>query len=193
MKLLKMTVTTEWVDEETGEVTKDVRELKDESIKKPRATSSKTTSKVVENAEPILTLEDNKYVLTTGAVDALDVEVGDKIDIKFQKVDKSMIPVIGSSDTFGTKGGNKLTKSNTVSYRGKANDELRVFGTEFTLEKHPTALGLFILKGENTPDVEFKETPTPEPEEESNEEINDIDDMTDDTEEVTDDDLNFTL
>ena len=34
MKLIKMTVTTEWADEASGEIIKDVRELKDENIKK---------------------------------------------------------------------------------------------------------------------------------------------------------------
>jgi hypothetical protein len=194
MKLLKMTVTTEWVDEETGEITKDIRELKEDSIKKPRATSTKSSSKIDNNPEPILTLYDNKYVLSKGAVDSLKVEPGDTIDIKFQKVDKSMIPVIGTSDSFGTKAGNKLTKSNTVSYRGKSNDELRVFGEIFTLEKHPSAEGLFILKGENTPEVKFKETPKPE-EEDTEDTI--IDEEADtllegeDAEEISDDD--FTL
>ena len=34
MKLYKVTVTNEWLDEETGEIIKETRELKDDSIKK---------------------------------------------------------------------------------------------------------------------------------------------------------------
>ena len=79
MKLIKMTVTTEWADEATGEIIKDVRELKDEAIKKPRATKS-TSSKIDERTEPILTLQDNKYTLSKGAVEVLGVTEGEKID-----------------------------------------------------------------------------------------------------------------
>lgn len=194
MKITKITITTEWVDEETGEVFKDTREMKDDSIKKPRATTSKASSKSDDRKEPILTLEDNKYILSAGAVAALGVEAGDKIDIKFQKVDNKMIPVIGTNDTFGTKAGNKLTKSNTVSYRGKSNDELKIYGDIFTLVEHPTAVGLFILKGENTPDVDMVTTKVAQPEEETEVE-EDASDLLEgkDTEEVTTKDFDFTL
>lgn len=187
MKLYKVTVTNEWLDEETGEIIKETRELKEDSVKKPRATSS-SKSKIQENPNPILTLEENKYVLTTGAVELLGVEAGDKIDIKFQKVGKQTIPVIGSDEVFGTKGGNKLTKTNTVSCRGKANDELSAFGTEFTLEEHPNKKGLFILRGENTPKV------TPEPEKEDDDEdlsVDLVDDEEEESVEISEDDFNF--
>lgn len=190
MKLYKVTVTNEWIDEETGEIIKETRELKDDSVKKPRSSSSSSKSKVQENPEPILTLEDNKYVLTTGAVELLGVEAGDKIDIKFQKIGKQTIPVIGSDDAFGTKGGNKLTKTNTVSCRGKANDELSAFGTEFTLEEHPNKKGLFILRGENTPNVTPEKENTPEPEDDDlGEDL--IDDEEEESVEISEEDFNF--
>ena len=188
MKLIKMTVTTEWADEATGEIIKDVRELKDETIKKPRATKS-TSSKIDERTEPILTLQDNKYTLSKGAVEVLGVTEGDKIDIKFQKVDKTMIPVIGSNEVFGTKAGNKLTKSNTVSYRGKANEELSVYGAEFKLEAHPSADGLFVLKGENTPDVAV---PVAKPDAEDDIDLDDFEDV-EDTTEIKSEKMDFTL
>ena len=193
MKVYKLTVTTEWLDEETGEIIKETRELKDDTIKKPRASSSSSKSKIQENPNPILTLEDNKYILTTGAVELLGVEAGDKIDIKFQKVGKQTIPVIGADEVFGTKGGNKLTKTNTVSCRGKANDELSAFGTEFTLEAHPNKEGLFILRGENTPAVTPAVEKKPEPEDED--EIDDVEDDLENEEEddleISDDDFDF--
>jgi len=190
MKLYKVTVTNEWIDEETGEIIKETRELKDDSIKKPRSSSSSSSkSKVDDNPTPILRLEDNKYILTTGATDLLGVEAGDKIDIKFQKVGKQTIPVIGSDEAFGTKGGNKLTKTNTVSCRGKANDELRAFGTEFELEAHPSKDGLFILRGESTPDVTPEAKPEPEDEEDFDlkEDVEDEEDSL----EITEDDFSF--
>ena len=188
MKVLKVTVTTEWVDEETGEITKDVREFSDDSVKKPRS-SSKATAKIEENPDPILTLESNKYSLTTGAVQLLGIEAGDKLDIKFQKIDKTIIPVIGSNDVFGTKGGNKLTKSNTVSYRGKYNEELSEYGSEFQLVKHPTADGLFVLK--STCETEVKETGAKPEEEDDVEDLDDLigTDETDDAITISDDDF----
>lgn len=189
MKLYKVTVTNEWLDEETGEIIKETRELKEDSVKKPRATSS-SKSKIQENPNPILTLEENKYVLTTGAVELLGVEAGDKIDIKFQKVGKQTIPVIGSDEVFGTKGGNKLTKTNTVSCRGKANDELSAFGTEFTLEEHPNKKGLFILRGENTPKVTPEATPEPE-EDDEDLSVDLVDDEEEESVEISEDDFNF--
>jgi hypothetical protein len=193
MKVYKLTVTTEWLDEETGEIIKETRELKDDTIKKPRSSSSSSKSKIQENPNPILTLEDNKYILTTGAVELLGVEAGDKIDIKFQKVGKQTIPVIGSDEAFGTKGGNKLTKTNTVSCRGKANEELSAFGTEFTLEEHPNKSGLFILRGENTPNVSPEATKKqPEPEDEDEIKLDeDLENEEEDTLEISDDDFNF--
>lgn len=187
-KIVKQTITTEWVDEETGEIFKDSREFKDDSIKKSRASSgSSSKSKIDENPDPILKLEDNKYILTTGAVSALGVEPGDTIDIKFQKVGKKQIPVIGASEVWGTKAGNKLTKTNTVSCRGKVNDELSNYGSEFVLEPHPNKGGLFILRGENTPEV----TPEPVPEPEEEFEVPDVEVIDDDATEISDDDFDF--
>ena len=155
------------------------------------ASSSSSKSKIQENPNPILTLEDNKYVLTTGAVELLGVEAGDKIDIKFQKVGKQTIPVIGADEVFGTKGGNKLTKTNTVSCRGKANDELRAFGEEFTLEAHPNKEGLFILRGENTPAVTPAVEKKPEPEDEIDDVEDDLENEEEDDLEISDDDFDF--
>jgi hypothetical protein len=58
--------------------------------------------------------------------------------------------VIGTDAAFGTKAGNKLTKTNTVSYRGAANDKLAAYGTVFKLV--PTDEdGIFYLVGDKNP------------------------------------------
>jgi hypothetical protein len=60
------------------------------------------------------------------------------------------VPVIGTDAAFGTKAGNKLTKTNTVSYRGAANDKLAAYGTIFRLE--PTEEeGIFYMVGDKNP------------------------------------------
>jgi len=114
------------------------------------STAKKTTSKVDENPEPLITLEANKLVLTRGAVEALNPCEDCRIDIKYKKKDKKLVPVIGTDAAFGTKAGNKLTKTNTVSYRGAANDKLAAYGTVFKLV--PTDEdGIFYLIGDKNP------------------------------------------
>lgn len=126
-------------DTETGEV-KTVcvsRDIEKGAGKPKQATTtrSRSTKKKEESSEPLLTLEDNKYILTQAACDLLGVIAGDKIDIKYDKKNKKdFIPVIGSDESWGTKQGNKLTKSNTVVCKGSKNDELSKYGNEFKLE-----------------------------------------------------------
>ena len=72
---------------------------------------------------------------------------GDKIDIKYQIIGNVNYPIIGASTAWKSASGNKLTKSNTVSYRGKANEMLLTFGDEFHFTPWTGHDGLFILIG----------------------------------------------
>lgn len=136
-------------DDETGEVKVVNREVVNDDLPKAKKASSpkKSTKKADENPNPELTLEDNKYCLNTAAVELLGVEVDDRLDIKFEKRDKVRVPVIGCNTAFGTQGGNRLTKSNTVSYRGKNHDLLEEFGTVFSF-KETDKDGIFELVGD---------------------------------------------
>ena len=58
---------------------------------------------------------------------------------------KYEVPVIGKDDVFNCKSGNKLTKSKTISCRGKANTELSKYGSEFKLISLDN--GTFIMDG----------------------------------------------
>jgi len=140
-------------DDETGEVKVIDRKVINDDLPKAKKTSSKATKKADENPEPELILEDNKYVLNTAAVELLGVEADDRIDIKFEKKDKVRIPVIGCNTAFGTQGGNRLTKSNTVSYRGKNHDLLGEYGTIFSF-KETDKTGIFELIGDQPLPVE---------------------------------------
>jgi len=189
IKVHKVTVTTEYLDESTGELFTDTREFLDDSIKatKKKSSSSKSSSAKIDdsNPDPILTLEDNKYILNAAAIEALGVTPGEStIDIKNQKIGTKKVKVIGSSDTFGTKAGNKLTLKGTVSFRGKSNEELSQFGSVFKLEPHPNVVGLFILKGDNQDEEEEIV-----PEEETNIEDIEIEDAI----EISEDDFDFTF
>lgn len=193
-----MTIKSEWLNEETGEILTDTRELKDDSVKKPstRKSSSKKKDSEVDdtNPNPLLILEENKYILNKAAVEALGVEPGDKVDIKQQKLNKKECLVIGAAETFGTQSGNKLTQKNAVSYRGKNNQNLAEHGNEFTFTPHPKIDGLFILTGNREPEI--KEDVVPEAEDiASEDELDDemaslIDGNADDAE-ISDNDFNF--
>lgn len=143
-------------DDETGEVKVINREvINDDLPKAKKKTSTPKKSKADENPEPELILEDNKYSLNTAAIELLGVEADDRIDIKFEKRDKVRVPVIGCNTAFGTQGGNRLTKSNTVSYRGKNHEALEAYGTVFSF-KETDKEGIFELIG-NKPIPEEKE------------------------------------
>lgn len=137
------------VNEQTGEIVYIGKEEISVDTKSSAKTQTKvsTKSKTDSNPEPIITLEPNKLVLTQGAVDLLQICEDCRVDIKYKKKDKKSVPIIATDVTFKTKGGNKLTKSNTVSYRGAANEKLSAYGTVFKLEPTETE-GIYYLVGD---------------------------------------------
>lgn len=136
---------------DVNETTGEIKFIGKEEITVDTATSTKRqatkASKVETNANPLITLDSNKLILTTGAVEMMHLEPDCRIDIKYKKKDSKSVPVIGTDTAFGTKGGNKLTKTNTVSFRGAANEKLAEFGTTFTLEPSEDE-GIFYLIGD---------------------------------------------
>lgn len=135
------------VDTETGEVLET--KLIDRSVNKPVKAMKATVSEAVQDdKEPKLYLEDNKCRLNSKAVSLMGISPGDKLDIKYDDGKNGSVPIIGTDEAFGTKGGNKLTKSNTIACRGSKNDELSKYGKEFVLAVHPSKAGLFVLTSE---------------------------------------------
>lgn len=138
------------VDTETGEVTtKCIKKSIDKLVNVIDAKPKKKVSKKQESNEPLLTLEDNKYCLTHAAAELMDVEPGDKLDIKYEKQGKNLVPVIGKDESFGSFNGNKVTKSLTVACRGNKNVELTKYGTEFLVIPHESKVGIFILQNKD--------------------------------------------
>lgn len=133
------------VNEQTGEIKFIGKEeiTVDTSVKKQVS----KVNKVEENSEPLITLDSNKLILTTGAVDLMQICSDCRVDIKYKKKNKVSIPVIGTDEAFGTKGGNKLTKTNTISFRGASNEKLSEFGTTFKLEPSEDK-GIFYMIGD---------------------------------------------
>ena len=136
------------VDTETGEVLET--KLIDRSVNKPVKAMKATANEAVQDddKEPKLYLEDNKCRLNSKAVSLMGISPGDKLDIKYDDGKNGSIPIIGTDEAFGTKGGNKLTKSNTIACRGSKNEELSKYGKEFVLAVHPSKAGLFVLTSE---------------------------------------------
>ena len=133
------------VNEQTGEIKFIGKEeiTVDTSVKKQVS----KVNKVEENSEPLITLDSNKLILTTGAVDLMQICSDCRVDIKYKKKNKVSVPVIGTDEAFGTKGGNKLTKTNTISFRGASNEKLSEFGTTFKLEPSEDK-GIFYMIGD---------------------------------------------
>lgn len=130
------------INEQTGEVQFiGKEEVTVDTAKKP------SSSKTLGGDEPKLVLESNKYALNEAACKLLKVEAGTTLYINYPKKDGKYVPVIGASDAFGVKSGNKLTKSLTVSYRGAANEKLAEFGTNFEFVESERE-GVYYLKGD---------------------------------------------
>lgn len=163
------------VDTTTGEV----KYIGQEEIKVDTVKKSSSSSKAPKVDGPIIVREENKLVLSQAVVDMLNVCADCRIDIKYKKKDKQSVPVIGTDAAFGTKAGNKLTKSNTISFRGAANEKLAQYGDTFTLEETEDA-GIFYLIGNANPSAP----------EEIPEEITNIETELDDIDPVDEKDLN---
>lgn len=142
------------VDTTTGNITYiGKEEITVDTIKKTSTTSKKIDS----NTEPIITLETNKLVLTQGAVDLLNVCSDCRIDVKYKQKGGITFPIIGTDQAFNSKSGNKLTKSNTISFRGSANEKLAAYGTIFKLEPSEDK-GIYYMIGNK----EIQETKIPD-------------------------------
>lgn len=110
-----------------------------------------TQIKVVETNEPQLTLEASKYILNAAAVELMGVVPNNRLDIKYQLIEGVEYPVIGTDTNFGVEGGNKLSRSNSVSFRGKPNERLSKFGSIFTVSPLKDMTGLYVLIGDKEP------------------------------------------
>lgn len=130
-------------DPETGDYTPISREIIEEGAATPK--KAKSVMKDDGSTEPIVILEENKLVLNSKAVEVLGAKWEDRISVIYQKHEDKLVPVIGKDEVFGCKSGNKLTKSKTVSCRGKANTKLAEHGTEFKLI--PLNNDTFIMDG----------------------------------------------
>lgn len=128
--------------------TKTVSIVNQKVTKETEPTKKKTggkKSKKEEDPNPKIYLEDNKLTFNTAAAELIGVEAGERLSIIYQNEGDLLFPVIAKDETLGCEGGNLFNKSMTLSCRGKANEKLREFGTEFSLVD--IGQGLFKMDG----------------------------------------------
>lgn len=125
------------------------------NIEKKKTTTKKLSDLKNDDNPEVIILESNKLILGSEVAEKLQVEYGSRVIIKWVKEGNKMIPVIGSDLAFDEEGaGNKLTKTNTISYRGKANDVLAELGNEFALVEYKDDIFKLIPKGKIVKDEE---------------------------------------
>ena len=86
---------------------------------------------------PIVEVGDNKLIISPKAVSLLSAQCGDRIAVNYIPKNKLTIPVIGKAEVFSDpENGNKLTKSNTVSFKGTQKTILSKYGQLFKIEEY---------------------------------------------------------
>lgn len=143
----QVTVTFEF--DPTTEITSNLKCFIDGIEKKKVTTRSQKPKEIILEDEAIVTLEANKIAFNNRCTAQMGLEWQDRVIVKYEKfanVSKPM-PIIGKDLSFDQEGsGNKVTKTNTIAYRGKANTILAQYGTEFTLEFYKDGIWKLITK-----------------------------------------------
>lgn len=106
--------------------------------------------------DPIVEVKENKLVISPKAVSLLQCIPGDRISVNYvQEGNELTFPVIGKSSVFADQdSGNRLTKSNTVSFRGFQKTLLQKYGNIFILEEFRDGIFKLSPKVENTFDIQ---------------------------------------
>lgn len=99
---------------------------------------------------PTVEVKENKLVISPKAISMIGCIIGDRISINYyQENSEITFPVIGRSSVFADiDSGNKLTKSNTVSFKGFQKNVLLKYGSEFILEEFRD--GMFKMTPKNS-------------------------------------------
>ena len=136
--------------------TEEVSGVKVVNNSEKKTTTTKKAKEVVSEmaTDAIITLEPNKLVFNSKAVADMEIEWEDRIVIKWIKENNRMVPIIGKDISFDEEGsGNKVTKSNSIAYKGKANSVLAELGTEFSLQEHKEGIWKLVPTEQSTPNL----------------------------------------
>lgn len=128
------------------DVIKNLKCEAESQVKRKKATKKDDEEPVIEDEARII-LEENKLIINNKAQLDMGLNVGDRILVIWNKEGRLLLPYIGTDEMLEQEGGNKLTKSGTVSYRGKQNAVLADYGTEFTIKLEKEKWRLIPLNG----------------------------------------------
>ena len=143
--MLKQVTFTFNFDTETEEISGITTFI--DGVEKKKKTTKKAKAEVVLENESIITLTETKLEFNNKAVAEMGIEHENRIVIEFQKVTGKVTPIVGTDESFKKEGtGNKLTKTNTVAYKGKQNTILSEYGSEFALEPFGDGLWKMVSK-----------------------------------------------
>ena len=108
----------------------------DETTKKVTNIKVVSIDKTLPTSDNYLEVQDNKLKLGKEAITLLEATSGDRIQVNYWTINnQETFPVIGKSATFtDPTGGNALSKSNTISFRGNQRTVLLEYGNMFKLE-----------------------------------------------------------
>lgn len=145
IKIVKQTLYTQFVDDTTGEIFEETREFLDDTIKIPKKTTTTRTKKVKDDGEtePMIHVLENKLQFNNKAIELTEFEADQKVLIDFEKQGRKITPICHLSEK-----GNRMTKTNTVSYRGQQRETLLQYGDTFIVEPYPDKDGYFKLIGD---------------------------------------------
>lgn len=156
-------------DPETGEIKTLNREVINDDLGTKRKTKTRSLLPKDTDPNPKITLESNKLVLNAAAAELMGISPEDRVELKYEKIGTKFCPIIGNQTAFGTSGGNRVTKSLTISFRGKAHDRLAEYGEVFTITAHTAKSNVFMLHGNHEPEeVPQQEITVDDPDEEIN-------------------------
>lgn len=102
---------------------------------------------------PIIEVGDNKLIMSPKAIELMSVHYGDRIAVNYiQENNEVTFPIIGKADVFADpNAGNKLSKSNTVSFKGTQRTILTKYGQLFKIEGYRP--GMFRMDSINESDL----------------------------------------
>lgn len=109
------------------------------------------SEEVPESSDPQLTLGKSNYKLNSAAMALLNATPESRLCIGYQPIGDIEFPVIGTEESFGCGGGNKISKNNTVVYKGRQFERLSEFGKVFTLAPLKGNEGIYILVSDVQP------------------------------------------
>jgi hypothetical protein len=137
--MIKEIIVTFQYDSETDTVTNVKCTAGGVEEKKKRTTKKKEDIVAELEDTALITLESSKLAFNNKAVADMNLKYEDRVIIKWEQKDKTLFPIIGKDTSFDEEGnGNKVTKTNTVGYKGKQNVVLAEMGDQFTIEPYVT-------------------------------------------------------